>query len=117
MIERDFISGLLDTATLGILPMVESATGVVSYIIYEAGEAMDMPAGITFALSIAGGGLTYTSLEGGMIQIKKNSSTKVSEKLLDQFNSMTRNELTSYHYGNTTKITEAFLIFQKLILL
>ncbi len=129
---RDFISGLLDTATLGILPMVElmagydfitgeelssqeatnkgieavmglvaialipftsggsvglkavgkqilveSATGVVSYTLYEAGEAMDMPAGITFVLSIAGGGLTYKALDGGIPHVKREGVDEV----------------------------------------
>lgn len=39
-----------------------------------------MPAGITFALSIAGGGLTYKALDGALPSIKGKTVEKVVKK-------------------------------------
>ena len=48
---------------------IEMATGAVGYTIYEAGEAIDLPPGLTMVATLAGGALTYRFLEGRILRV------------------------------------------------
>ena len=48
---------------------IEMATGAVGYTIYETGEAIDLPPGLTMVATLAGGALTYRFLEGRILRV------------------------------------------------
>ena len=64
--------GSMTLKTFGAEVLKESISGVAGYVIYEGGEALDLPTGVNMALSMAGTVAVYKTVDGCILKIGKN---------------------------------------------
>lgn len=86
--------------TFGAEVLKESISGVAGYVIYEGGEALDLPTGVNMALSMAGTVAVYKTVDGCILKIGKSADeiidlTKVQNTVVKGDNITNVSKMTS----------------------
>ena len=75
--------GSMTLKTFGAEVLKESISGVAGYVIYEGGEALDLPTGVNMALSMAGTVAVYKTVDGCILKIGKSAGVEGVEDVAE----------------------------------